>query len=198
VDLVNGKDSRQVVDTGVKTDLVHDSDTSLLGGGIELHHGGRDVGGCDDILLLADGRLDDGGVECVGDQADDNVNLGDFSVEGLVVVDIELRKLVLQVNCSAEVSYADSCRVGYALGQSLCLLESPASDNDLDTRLSEDLCGRSGNESCTKQKNRPGTVSFVAQRSSVYTHFPVVLAAPMTLSNLSGLLSNCPLDQKRN
>jgi hypothetical protein len=41
------------------------------------------------MLLLADGRLDDLGVEGVGDQGDDEVVLGDGSVEGLCVVDIE-------------------------------------------------------------------------------------------------------------
>ena len=41
------------------------------------------------MLLLADGRLDDGGVEGVGDQADDEVVLGDLGVEGIIVGDIE-------------------------------------------------------------------------------------------------------------
>jgi hypothetical protein len=34
-------------------------------------------------------------VECVGDQADDDVDFGDFRIEGLVVVDIELLLLVV-------------------------------------------------------------------------------------------------------
>jgi hypothetical protein len=33
-------------------------------------------------------------VEGVGDQGDDNVDLGDLSVEGLSIVDVELKKLV--------------------------------------------------------------------------------------------------------
>ena len=36
------------------------------------------------MLLLADGRLDDGSVEGVGDQADDQVVLGNLSVESLL------------------------------------------------------------------------------------------------------------------
>lgn len=71
------------------TNLVHDGDASILGGLVELEHGGGDVAGSDDMLLLADSRLDDGSVESVGDQADDEVVLGDFGVKGLVVVDIE-------------------------------------------------------------------------------------------------------------
>lgn len=41
------------------------------------------------MLLLADGRLDDGSVESVRNQADDEVVLGNLSVKGLVVVDIK-------------------------------------------------------------------------------------------------------------
>lgn len=41
------------------------------------------------MLLLADGRLDNGGVEGVGDQANDKVVLGDLGVEGLRVGNIE-------------------------------------------------------------------------------------------------------------
>lgn len=41
------------------------------------------------MLLLSDGRLDDGGVEGVGDQADDEVVLRKLGVQGLVVGDIE-------------------------------------------------------------------------------------------------------------
>jgi hypothetical protein len=43
VDLVDGLDGVQVIDTRVETDLVHDGDTSLLGSGIKLLHGGRDL-----------------------------------------------------------------------------------------------------------------------------------------------------------
>ena len=81
-----------MVDTRVQTNLVHDGDTSLLALLIQLHHGGGDVAGRDDVLLLADGRLDDGGVECVGDERDDNVDLGNLGVEGLSIVDVELEK----------------------------------------------------------------------------------------------------------
>lgn len=89
VNLVNGLDGVQVVQTGVKTNLVHDRDTSVLALLVQLHHGRGDVAGGDDMLLLADGRLDDGGVEGVGNQADDKVVLGHLGVQGLVVGHIE-------------------------------------------------------------------------------------------------------------
>lgn len=65
------------------------------------------------MLLLTDGRLDDGGVESVRDQADDQVMLSNLSIEGLVVGDVEgdgvgildaLRERLCGLECSA------SCR----------------------------------------------------------------------------------------
>lgn len=53
----------EVVNTGVDTNLVHDSDTGLLALLIKLHHGGADIAGGDNVLLGADSRLDDHGVE---------------------------------------------------------------------------------------------------------------------------------------
>lgn len=41
------------------------------------------------MLLVADGRLDDGSVVGVGDQADDEVVLGHLGVEGLLVADVD-------------------------------------------------------------------------------------------------------------
>lgn len=72
-----------------KANLVHDGDAGLLGGLVQLHHGGRDVARGDDVLLGPDGGLDDGRVPGVGDQADDEVVLGDLGVEGRVVAGIE-------------------------------------------------------------------------------------------------------------
>jgi hypothetical protein len=52
-----------VVDTGVNTNLVHDSDTGLLALLIKLQHGRADIASGDDVLLGADGGLDDDSVE---------------------------------------------------------------------------------------------------------------------------------------
>lgn len=43
VHLLDGLDGVQVVDARVQTDLVHDRDAGVLGGLVELHHGGGDV-----------------------------------------------------------------------------------------------------------------------------------------------------------
>lgn len=52
-----------MVNTGVNTNLVHDGDTSLLALLIKLEHGGADIASGDDVLLGADGGLDDHSVE---------------------------------------------------------------------------------------------------------------------------------------
>ena len=41
------------------------------------------------MLLLSDGTLDDGRVEGVGDERDDQVVLGYLGVEGLAIIDIQ-------------------------------------------------------------------------------------------------------------
>jgi len=116
--------------TGIQTNLVHNRDAGVLGLLVELHHGGRDVAGGDDMLLLADGGLYDGGVEGIGDQADDKVMLGDLGVEGLVVGDIE----------------GDGGRVLDALRQLLGRCLGPACDCDGDASLAQHVQGRPSDE----------------------------------------------------
>lgn len=94
-----------------QADLVHDGDASLLGLGVKLLHGGGDIAGGDDMLLVADGRLDDGGVVGVGDQADGQVVLGDGGIESSRVVDVD----------------GDRVGIGNALGELLGGLEGSAS-----------------------------------------------------------------------
>lgn len=94
----------------------------------------------------------------VGNQADNDIDFGDFSVERLIVVDIELQELAHEwLQWKEGGSHADGFRVRDALGQCLCLLESSArysmsgkyfahvengqhTNNNLDTRLSENFC----------------------------------------------------------
>jgi hypothetical protein len=80
-------------------------------------------------------------VEGVGNQGDDNVDLGDLSVEGIGVVDIELPLLVLRCASMRRCPHAYGVGVGNALGEVLCLLECPARYGNLDTRLCEDVDG---------------------------------------------------------
>jgi hypothetical protein len=94
-----------------EANLVHDGDTGLLALLVELHHSGRDVGGGDDILLGADGRLDDGSVESVGNQGDGEVDSLHGLVESSIIADVE----------------GDGLGVLEALGQLLGALEGTAS-----------------------------------------------------------------------
>lgn len=78
-----------MVDTRVQTNLVHDGDTSLLALLIQLHHSRRNVRGRDNMFLGADSRLDNQGVEGVGDQGDDDIVLRESLVKGLVIANVE-------------------------------------------------------------------------------------------------------------
>lgn len=89
VDLRDGLDSVKVVKTWVEANLVEDGDSSLLGLLVERHHGVRDVGSCDNILLLVDGSLDNLCVEGVWDQRDDQVNLADLLLQRLSIGNID-------------------------------------------------------------------------------------------------------------
>lgn len=89
VDVVDGLDSVEVVDTRVETNLVKDSDSGLLRLLVECHHGLGNVGSGDNILLLVDGGLDDLCVEGVWDQRDDQVNLSDLLLQCLCIVHVD-------------------------------------------------------------------------------------------------------------
>ena len=89
VDFGDGLDGVEMVDSGIETDFVHDGDAGFAAALVESLHGWRHVAGCHDVLALADGGLDDGGVVGVGDQADDEVDGGDGGVEGGGIGDVE-------------------------------------------------------------------------------------------------------------
>jgi hypothetical protein len=81
VNSVNHVNSVKVVDSGVETDLVENSDTGLNSFLLKGLHGVRNIGSSDDVLLELDSGLDDVGVLSVGDERDDEVVFLDGSVE---------------------------------------------------------------------------------------------------------------------
>jgi len=89
VDLVNGLDGVQVVDTRVQTNLVEDNDAGLLGLVLKLKHGRGDVRSGDNVLLLSNGRLDNSGVVSVGDQGNNKIGLGNSGVKSSLVLNIK-------------------------------------------------------------------------------------------------------------
>lgn len=117
-----------------KANLVHDSDARILALLVELEHSRGDVARSDDVLLLSDGGLDDGGVEGIRDQADDKVVLGHLGVEGGIVGHVE----------GDGRSILDTGRQG------LCGFESPASCKRLSVSVCEktSLEQRRGKEKC--------------------------------------------------
>lgn len=80
--------------------FVHDCNAGLLGLLVQFEHCGRDVTGCDDMLLVSNSRLDDSGVEGVGDQTDDQVVLCNLSIESFVVCDVERDWIGVLDSCS--------------------------------------------------------------------------------------------------
>lgn len=73
MNLANGLNSVQVVNTGIETNFVHDDDSSLLSSSVEFPHSWGDVAGGDYVSFALDSGLDDLCVEDVGDQRDDKV-----------------------------------------------------------------------------------------------------------------------------
>lgn len=107
-----------------QANLVHDSDASVLALLVKLLYGRGDVASSHNMLLLSDGSLDDSGVVGVGDQADDQVVLGELLVQGLVTGSIE----------------GDGDGVLDAGRQNLCGFESPASCNGIFQRAFSRVC----------------------------------------------------------
>ena len=89
VHIVAGPESVQMVDAGVHANLVQDSDTSRNDFGFKGLHGIRHVAGCDDVLVIPNGRLDDIDVEGVGNERDDQVMPSYEGVKCSVVFDVQ-------------------------------------------------------------------------------------------------------------
>jgi hypothetical protein len=78
------------------------------------------------VLLVANGRLDDELMECVWDEGDGNVNLGDLLVESLAVGNIK----------------RDGVAVGETFTELLCAIQSAAGNSDRDVGLTENASCR--------------------------------------------------------
>lgn len=89
------------------------------------------------MLLGADSGLDDDGVESVGDQADDEVMLGELSIQSLVVGHIQ----------------RDGSGILNAGRQGPGGLQGPAGHGDGDTGLGEDIERGSGDEPRTQHQH---------------------------------------------
>lgn len=126
-----------MVDTRVQTDLVHDHDPGLLALVLERLHGRRDVAGGDDVLLVPDGRLDDGSVVDIRDQADDQVTLLQSLVQRLRRGGVDL----------------DGVGTGEGGDHLFGQLDGSAPDGELVALLDDVLDGRGGNEPGTEDEH---------------------------------------------
>ena len=156
MNLVDGLDSVQVVDTRVQADLVEDGDAGILGLLVESHHGLGDVGCGDNMLLDLDGGLDDDGVEGVGNEGDDQVVLGDLLLERIRVGDVErdgasvLETLGEGFGAGEGTAGFEEVSVCYEVNESSC---SMLTDGDLDAGLVELDSRGPGNEAGTEKKD---------------------------------------------
>ena len=80
VDFIDGLNGVEMINTGVKTDLVQDNNTGSLDLSVELPHGWGDVAGGDDVGFALDRRLDDLSMVCVGNERDDEIVSGHGSL----------------------------------------------------------------------------------------------------------------------
>lgn len=103
-------DGIEMIDSRVKTNLIHDGDAGVLALLLQGLHTIADVARRNDIRLVADRALDDVGVECVGNERYDNIDLGYCGVERCGIGDVE----------------RDGMRVGNALTEFLGGLERSA------------------------------------------------------------------------
>jgi len=79
----------EVVDSWVQTNLIHDGDAGILALLLQRFHTIAHIAGRNNILLVADRALDDVGVECVGNERYDDVDLGYCGVERGGIGDVE-------------------------------------------------------------------------------------------------------------
>ena len=153
MDLVNGLDGVEVVDTRVKTNLVHDNNASLLGSGVELAHRRANVASGDDVGLALDSGLDDIGVVGVGDERDDEVVLSDSLLKSGGVRDIEgnrgrVAKIANEILCGLQGTAG--CRASDELRQSADTL-GRRTDCEMVRRIADDVLGSwAGDKSTAK------------------------------------------------
>lgn len=101
------------------------------------------------MLLGADGRLDDQGVEGVGDQGDGDIVLRESLVEGLVIADIEGNGSgVLEAFAELLGALEGSAGWGLLAGFEYTPIDetelNALTNSDLDISLAENLNGRLG------------------------------------------------------
>ena len=89
MDFIDDLDSIQVVNTGIKADLVHYDDASCLCFRIQLSHSWRHVAGSDYMCLAFDRGLDDSSVIGIGNKGDNDIMGRDFLFKGSGIINIQ-------------------------------------------------------------------------------------------------------------
>lgn len=82
-------------------------------------------------------------MESVRDQADDDVHFGNFGIEGVGIIDVELEEMS-RIPQERHSTYTDGSGVLNAVGEGLRPLQGPAGNNDLDAGVSKNLSSGPG------------------------------------------------------
>jgi len=155
VDLIYDLDSIQVVNTGIKTNLVHYDDTSRPCFRIQLPHSWGDVAGSDYMCLALDRGLNDGDVIGIRNKGDDDIMGCNFLFKSSGVVDVQGNSGCPWQTASQFLGFCE-CSAGCNSGGKL---RSPEKVRVLTNRqmvpgITDDVLGsRTSDEAAAKEKD---------------------------------------------
>jgi hypothetical protein len=156
VDLIDDLDSIQVINTGIKTNLVHYDDTSCLRFRIQLPHSWGNVASSDYMCLAFDCGLNYGGVIGVGDKGDNDIIGCDFLFKSSVVVDIQGNSGCPWQIVSQFLGFCE-CSAGYNSGGKLGSPEkrpTVLTNRQMVPGITDDVLGsRTSDKTAAKEKN---------------------------------------------
>ena len=145
-----------MVNTGIKTNLVHYDDTSCLRFRIQLPHGWADVAGSDYMCLAFDRGLNDSGVISIGNKGDDDIIGCDFLFKSSGVVNIQGNRRCPRQIVSQFLGFCE-CSAGCNYGGKLGSLEKETvmlTNRQMVPGITNDVLGsRTSDEAAAKEKN---------------------------------------------
>lgn len=156
MDLIDDLDSIQVINTGIKTNLVHYDDTSCLCFRIQLPHSWGYVAGSDYMCLAFDCGLNDSGVIGIGNKGDNDIICCDFLFKSSIVVDIQGNSGCPWQTVGQFLGFCE-CSAGYNSGGKLRSLEKEKmvlTNRQMVPGITNDVLGsRTSDEAAAKEKN---------------------------------------------
>ena len=163
VDFIDDLDSIQVVNTGIKTNLVHYDDASCLCFRIQLPHGWRHIAGSDYMCLAFDRGLNDSGVIGIGNKGDNDIMGRNLLFKGSSVVNIQGNGGCPRQAVSQFLGFCE-CSAGCTSRGKLGSLEKETAmltNRQMVPGITNDVLGsRTSDEAAAKEKDLPLYRSF--------------------------------------